>query len=214
MSDPSIQGPGWYFAEGDPPGTKRYWDGNTWTEGPRMMQDGAEPAPMGAGAPMAAAAGSAMPAAAMGDRVLAWLIDFGVMIGLFIVLGIITAIIGAVSSTLGTIVSLVGYLLLLGVAIYLFAWGQGETGQTPGKRVMGMKMVDAATGQNIGGGKGIARWFVSGILNSILCGIPVSSLWAFADKENDALHDKVMKTKVTPTEKGSFMPLFPNGNPF
>ena len=28
-------GPGWYPADGDPPGTVRYWDGETWIGGPR-----------------------------------------------------------------------------------------------------------------------------------------------------------------------------------
>lgn len=26
---------GWYHAEGDPPGTQRYWDGSTWQGGPQ-----------------------------------------------------------------------------------------------------------------------------------------------------------------------------------
>lgn len=29
--------PGWYHAQGDPPGTERYWDGTAWTEGPRPV---------------------------------------------------------------------------------------------------------------------------------------------------------------------------------
>ena len=35
MSDSA--GPGWYHAEGDQPGTERYWDGSAWTEGPRPI---------------------------------------------------------------------------------------------------------------------------------------------------------------------------------
>jgi len=35
MSDAAT--PGWYNAEGDPPGTERYWDGSMWTEGPRPV---------------------------------------------------------------------------------------------------------------------------------------------------------------------------------
>ena len=29
--------PGWYHAEGDPDGTERFWDGSSWTEGPRPV---------------------------------------------------------------------------------------------------------------------------------------------------------------------------------
>ena len=41
MSD-SAQ-PGWYHAEGDPPNTERYWDGSSWTQGPRPI--GGTPSP-------------------------------------------------------------------------------------------------------------------------------------------------------------------------
>ncbi len=29
--------PGWYPADGDPPGTQRYWDGQTWQGGPQPI---------------------------------------------------------------------------------------------------------------------------------------------------------------------------------
>ena len=35
--------PGWYPAEGDPPGTERYWDGSAWTDGPRPIGGGTAP---------------------------------------------------------------------------------------------------------------------------------------------------------------------------
>lgn len=37
--------PGWYHAEGDPPGTERYWDGFAWTEGPRPIAETPAPEP-------------------------------------------------------------------------------------------------------------------------------------------------------------------------
>jgi len=30
----SLTPPGWYNAQGDPPGTVRWWDGSTWVSGP------------------------------------------------------------------------------------------------------------------------------------------------------------------------------------
>lgn len=47
MSD-SPQAPGWYHAEGDPPGTQRYWDGTNWTGNP-MPAGGAGAGGLGAG---------------------------------------------------------------------------------------------------------------------------------------------------------------------
>lgn len=40
--------PGWYAAEGDPPGTQRWWDGNQWVGEPQPIPSAAmpEPAPM------------------------------------------------------------------------------------------------------------------------------------------------------------------------
>lgn len=37
--------PGWYFAEGDPPGTERYWNGTAW-EGTYRAAGGFQPAPV------------------------------------------------------------------------------------------------------------------------------------------------------------------------
>jgi len=49
-------GPGWYHAEGDPPNTERYWDGNAWTDGPRPV-GGFPAAPPQPSRPAVAAAG-------------------------------------------------------------------------------------------------------------------------------------------------------------
>lgn len=42
---------GWYYAEGDPPGTQRYWDGELWQGDPRPVAPAAAPAgaPVGGG---------------------------------------------------------------------------------------------------------------------------------------------------------------------
>lgn len=37
MSDTGAPGPGWHYAEGDPPGTQRYWDGTQWQGGPQPV---------------------------------------------------------------------------------------------------------------------------------------------------------------------------------
>lgn len=44
MSDvPLTQPPGWYHAQGDPPGTQRYWDGSSWQGGPQPVPGVAAP---------------------------------------------------------------------------------------------------------------------------------------------------------------------------
>lgn len=54
-SQPSTP-PGWYHAEGDPPGTQRYWDGFAWQGGPQTPPSAPSPgqwgtAPYGGGHP-------------------------------------------------------------------------------------------------------------------------------------------------------------------
>lgn len=39
--------PGWYHAEGDPPGTQRYWDGHAWQGGPQPVPSGPAPGAWG-----------------------------------------------------------------------------------------------------------------------------------------------------------------------
>ena len=71
MSDtPQTQPPGWYYAQGDPPGTQRYWDGQKWEGGP-------QPVP-GAGADAVAGAvpGLAEPIMRIGARLIDYLVWF------------------------------------------------------------------------------------------------------------------------------------------
>ncbi len=37
-TSPPTQSPGWYYAEGGPPGTHRYWNGAHWAGGPQPAQ--------------------------------------------------------------------------------------------------------------------------------------------------------------------------------
>ena len=57
--------PGWYHAQGDPPGTERFWDGSAWTEGPRPVGGvpSAPPAVPTFGAPSGDAPTADMPTA-------------------------------------------------------------------------------------------------------------------------------------------------------
>ncbi len=54
MSDMGSERPaGWYHAEGDPPGTQRYWDGSAWQGGPQAAPGGGLGAGLGANAAQA-----------------------------------------------------------------------------------------------------------------------------------------------------------------
>ena len=65
MSDTGNERPaGWYHAEGDPPGTQRYWDGSAWQGGPQAAPDGG----LGGGALGGAAAQAMTAMPGMGDN--------------------------------------------------------------------------------------------------------------------------------------------------
>src|SRR4051812_48756536 len=110
--------------------------------------------PPGYGAPAYGAPGYGAPPANpaayadWGKRVLSSLID---TVGPFIVAGIFYEI----NRPLGTIV----WLAALAWSLYN-AYQGGLTGQSYGKKIVGTRLLAEATGQPIGGGLGIGRYFV------------------------------------------------------
>jgi uncharacterized RDD family membrane protein YckC len=121
----------------------------------------------------------------MGNRVVAFVIDWAI----FLVLDII-----AVASGSGAF-RLVVDLITLAVAIY-FIYLIGTVGQTPGKKIMGVKIVDATSGQTIGFWRALGRLVVQGLCN-IIC---LAGLWsAWLDSGSGMYrgwHDKALGTRV------------------
>jgi uncharacterized RDD family membrane protein YckC len=127
------------------------------------------------------------------NRVLAALIDS--------VPGIV---IGQILALFGTAASLLGNLVSLGLGLY-FAYLGGQTGQSPGKKVMGIQVVNAKTGQFIGGGMGIVR-NLAHILDAIPCGL--GFLLPLIDKQKQTIADKVLSTVVIEGPKQDFVTAF------
>lgn len=77
MSDTPTTPPGWYYAEGDAPGTKRYWDGSTWVGEPQLMMS-APPPPVGGAseADSSGVAGLSSVGKRMGGRLIDAIIGF------------------------------------------------------------------------------------------------------------------------------------------
>ncbi|MDR7274428.1 RDD family protein [Catenuloplanes atrovinosus] len=86
-------------------------------------------------------------------------------------------------------------LVLLGVllSVYNQIWLQGRTGQSWGKKALGIKLISENDGQPIGP----LLVFVRGICH-ILDGIPcyIGYLWPIWDDKNQTFADKIMKTVV------------------
>jgi uncharacterized RDD family membrane protein YckC len=86
-------------------------------------------------------------------------------------------------------------LLSLAVGIAYYAGLEGSaTGQTLGKLICGIRVVDADTGQpGIGTGRGIGRYFAR-----FLSGIPLflGYFWMLWDDRSQTWHDKLARTIV------------------
>lgn len=147
--------------------------------------------PPGYGAPQGYQAGPAQ-LATWGERVVSYLIEWAIAVGIYIVGFILTLIFGAIADALGLIMLLVTYLAALGFAIYN-AYLNGATGQSIGKRLTGLKVVGEQTGQPIGGGMGVVR-AIAHIADSFVCGI--GYLLPLFDDKKQTIADKLVGTLV------------------
>jgi uncharacterized RDD family membrane protein YckC len=121
----------------------------------------------------------------MGHRVLALIIDWVI----FFILGIIANASG--SNAFRLLVDLIDL-----IAFVIFVYLIGSAGQTPGKKIMGVKVVDANTGQTIGFGRALGRELFQGICN-ILCFAGFWSAWLDSSSGMyRGWHDKVLNTRV------------------
>ena len=204
MSDAS-QGPGWWQASDGKWYPPEQAPGAAVPTPPATAPPGYNPAPVIPPGYTAPAAFGSMPGAPgqlaeWGTRVGATLIDGLALAAIYVVGLILGLILGSISSALGAIVLILVYLAALVGGLY-FSYLTGETGQSPGKRILGIKVVNEATGQPIGGGNGIARYFIHILDGFCLIGY-LFPLW---DAKKQTFADKIQTTVVvTGAPKQSF----------
>jgi uncharacterized RDD family membrane protein YckC len=93
-----------------------------------------------------------------------------------------------VSQSLGNLLSV----LALAWALYN-AYLQGSTGQSIGKKTVGLRLLREQDGQVIGGGLGIGRYFLH-LLDSLPC--LLGFLWPLWDAKKQTFADKIVKSVV------------------
>ena len=86
-----------------------------------------------------------------------------------------------------------GYLACIAIQIWNRVFRQGSTGQSIGKKALGIKIVAADTGQLLGIGKTFGREVCAVIFNNI-CFLNV--LWPLWDDKHQTWHDKVVSDLV------------------
>ncbi len=201
MTDPTAQPAGYYYAEGDPPNTQRYWDGAQWQGSPQPI----DTSPL-AGGGLASSLASPM------NRVLGRLVDFVIWIVIFSASGLIIG--GGFSfddeptfrMVLG---SVIGGLLVCAYEIFMV----GNRGATVGKMALGTKVVttNGAQPDMLTATKRISPYLIGTVaglvpvigvlMNLVVFAIGVISLITiFTDSEHQALWDKIASTVVVSTK--------------
>jgi uncharacterized RDD family membrane protein YckC len=130
------------------------------------------------------------PRASFGQRLGAFLIDsILLVVAAAIVTGIFAALIGKGGIAIGYLAYLVG-------SVVYFAYFEGsESGQTLGKRAVGIRVYDFARGGPIGFGRGFIRW-LGRLPSAFVCYL--GYLWMLWDGEKQTWHDKIATTVVVP----------------
>jgi uncharacterized RDD family membrane protein YckC len=172
---------------GQPPPQQPYGQPG-YGQAPQYGQPGAYPAAPGYSAygQQPAVAGAGVPAN-MGIRLLARIVDWVIV---FVPLAIIGAILG--SPVWWTLIEI---LVSWGYVSYL----NGVQQQTIGKKVLGIKVVDATTGGPIGIGRALLREIVLGV-TGLLCFIGYFSPFFDGTKRLQGWHDKAASDFVIATK--------------
>jgi uncharacterized RDD family membrane protein YckC len=66
-------------------------------------------------------------------------------------------------------------------------------GQTPGKKALGLRTIDQATGQPIGFGRAVGRMFARILSQQVLF---LGYLWMLWDENKQTWHDKLVRSIV------------------
>ena len=142
--------------------------------------------------PAAAPQGASGPRASFGQRFVATIIDA------LIVLVPIAVLVGIAIATESAALIIIVYLVAIAGAIaYTVYFEGGPTGQTIGKKVMNIRVVDFNTGGPIGYGRAFVRMLVESLLSGSICYL--GYLWMLWDREKQTWHDKIATTVVVPT---------------
>lgn len=87
-------------------------------------------------------------------------------------------------SAIGLVYMFVSYVLPFFITVVLWV----KYGGTPGKRMLGLRIIDERTGKHLSSGKSIARYFAY-VLSMLLLGL--GCIWVAFDKKKKGLHDHI-----------------------
>ncbi len=129
------------------------------------------------------ASGPSGPRASFGRRLVAWLVD---AVLLAVVIGLIQV------ATKRVVADVIGF--AIGLVYYSYLEGS-NSGQTIGKRLLGIRVIDFGTGGPIGFGRAVIR-YLGRIVSGLVCFL--GYFWMLWDKERQCWHDKFANDVVVP----------------
>jgi uncharacterized RDD family membrane protein YckC len=186
--------PGWYYAPGDPPATQRWWDGHQWIGGPMPVG----PPPTHAGGRVLHDLNRTL--ADPGKRIVARIID-ALIIGA--VYGLVALIWATGPSGLDTgDIERIGLVLALPALLYEVGF-IAVKGATPGKMLMGIRVITQRGVDPPGWGPAFLRYVVNlvgiipgvgGIASFVI--LIVSFVFLFTDERRRTVPDRIASTYV------------------
>jgi uncharacterized RDD family membrane protein YckC len=132
--------------------------------------------------------------AGWGPRVGASLIDGLILLPFSLLAGLLGVAVDPVTK-LPTYNAMYFIFSLLGILVYLYnrVFQAGKTGQSWGKKALGLKLIGEQTGQPIGAGKAFLRELAH-IVDFVIC--LVGFLFPLWDAKKQTLADKIVSTVV------------------
>ncbi|MEU2032638.1 RDD family protein [Nocardia amamiensis] len=103
---------------------------------------------------------------------------------------------------LGLMIAVLGFFLYVAIAVSNQVIRQGRTGQSLGKKWVGIAVIGAATGRPLGPSLALVRWgaqlAIRVVGRYLLLGIPglLDSLWPLWDAKHQTWHDKLVQSVV------------------
>jgi len=104
---------------------------------------------------------------------------------------------GGLAATGGLLMAL-GVVLIIAIHVWNRIFKMGRTGQSVGKKVMGLKLIHESTGQPIGALQSFLRELLGGLVNQVFY---LSYLWMLWDDNKQTLADKVVHSTVIEVPK-------------
>lgn len=135
--------------------------------------------------------------ASWGRRLAAYLLDLVIIIVPLVVLIVAIAASDPSEDGAAWIVVVVAYIATIVLPFIYFTYFHGEpSGQTPGKRLLGIRVVSDETGRSIGFGRAFGRYAITAVFGFFFIPVILDYLWPLWDTKNQTLHDKVVGSVV------------------